>query len=44
MRVFKNKDIIKEFSPQFKNFSFSDVHDDCFGLNYHWHIFTAQKK
>jgi len=45
MRVFANKqEIIKEFSPKFKNFCFSDVHDDCFGLNYHWYIFVAQKK
>jgi ubiquinone/menaquinone biosynthesis C-methylase UbiE len=45
MKIFKNeKEIKKTFSVYFKNFNFSDIQDNCFGLNYHWHVFVAQKK
>ena len=45
MRKFENeKEIKKEFSKYFKNFNFSSVKIDWFGLNYHFHIFIAEKK
>jgi len=44
MRIFANEDEIRqEFSKYFKNFIFASIHDDCFGLNYHWHIIICQK-
>lgn len=39
-----NADIEKEFSVSFKNFAFGSIHDDCFGLDYHWHLVVCQKK
>jgi ubiquinone/menaquinone biosynthesis C-methylase UbiE len=44
-RIFKDeKEIEKTFSKYFKNFVFGSIHDDCFGLNYHWHMVICQKK
>jgi len=37
LRQFDDVDEIKDaFAPQFENFATASVHDDCFGLNYHW--------
>jgi SAM-dependent methyltransferase len=33
-----------EFSQEFYNFSHADIDMNWFGLNYHWHVFVAQKK
>jgi hypothetical protein len=45
MRCFNSYlDIKKEFGIHFKNFSFSKISIDCFGLPYEWLIFVAQKK
>lgn len=44
-RIFKDeREIEKSFTKYFKNFTFGSVHDDCFGLNYHWHMVICQKK
>lgn len=37
------KDIMTTFSPWFDSFIFADIHDDCFGLNYHWHVAVARR-
>jgi hypothetical protein len=29
---------------KFTKFSYGSIHDDWFGLNYHWHILVARKK
>lgn len=45
LRVFQNEtEIKKAFAHLFTNFIFGSVHDDCFGLNYHWHLIICQKK
>lgn len=45
LRMFENeKEIENVFSKQFKNFTFASIHDDCFGLNYHWHLVVCQKR
>ncbi|GLX77644.1 hypothetical protein tinsulaeT_09840 [Thalassotalea insulae] len=45
MRCFSSQqEIQEEFSSHFENFCFADIHMDWFGLNYHWHVFVAQKK
>lgn len=45
MRVFSSeRDIQKAFSKYFKNFIFGSDHDDCFGLDSHWHLVICQKK
>ena len=45
MRYFKNENEIKySFSKYFKNFIFASIEDDCFGLNYHWHLLVCRKK
>ena len=41
---FDEKEIEKEFSKYFTNFIFGTIKDDCFGLNYHWHLIICQKK
>jgi SAM-dependent methyltransferase len=44
-RIFDNEQEIKRaFSKYFKNFIFGSIYDDCFGLNYHWHLVVCQKK
>lgn len=44
-RVFDDeKEIEESFSEYFKNFTFGSIHDDCFGLAYHWHLVVCQKK
>jgi ubiquinone/menaquinone biosynthesis C-methylase UbiE len=45
MRCFSSEKEIKfEFKKHFKNFSFSKIKIDCFGLNYDWIVMIAQKK
>ena len=45
MRRFEGeKDIRKEFGKYFKKFNFSSIDINWFGLNYHFHIFVAEKK
>ncbi|MDO8577343.1 MAG: class I SAM-dependent methyltransferase [Candidatus Wildermuthbacteria bacterium] len=45
LRMFAGeKEIEKTFSPYFKNFTFGSIQDDCFGLNYHWHLVVCQRK
>lgn len=45
MRCFSSYlDIKNEFGIHFKNFQFSKISIDCFGLAYEWLIFVAQKK
>jgi len=39
MRIFEDEaDIVAAFTPHFVDFEFGSIHDDCFGLAYHWHI------
>jgi len=45
LKIFQNeKDIEKEFSTNFYQFTFASIHDDCFGFNYHWHLVICRKK
>jgi len=45
LRMFKSeKEIEQEFSKYFKDFIFGSIEDDCFGLNYHWHMVICKKK
>lgn len=45
MRCFEDEaEIEAAFSSHFDNFTFASIHDDCFGLNYHWHLATARRK
>lgn len=44
MRRFGSTPEIEEaFGPAFDNFRFGSIHDDCFGLDYHWWIGTARR-
>ena len=44
MRKFNNeKEIKNDFSKYFKKFNFSSIEIEWFGLNYHFHIFVAEK-
>lgn len=45
LRMFDDEgDIIRTFSPHFKDFVFGSIEDDCFGYNYHWHLVVCRKK
>lgn len=45
LRCFTDENEIKKsFSKHFKNFIFGSIEDNCFGLNYHWHLVICQKK
>jgi len=45
LRIFDNAQEIEDtFSPHFKNFIHADIHDDCFGLAYHWHLIICNRK
>lgn len=45
LRMFESEnEIEKTFSKHFDRFIIGDINDDCFGLNYHWHIIVCQKK
>jgi len=37
-------EIEQAFSPGFANFEFASIHDDCFGLNYHWHLAICTRR
>jgi len=44
-RIFQDEaEIEQAFAPYFKNFIFGSIEDDCFGLNYHWHLVVCQRK
>ena len=40
MRYCENEE---ELVEEFSNISITDINMDWFGLNYHWHVFVAQK-
>ncbi len=45
LRIFEDEQEIEDtFSPYFKNFIHASIHDDCFGLAYHWHLTVCQRK
>jgi ubiquinone/menaquinone biosynthesis C-methylase UbiE len=45
LKCFQSAEEIKEtFSQDFEAFTFGDIHDDCFGYNYHWYIGSCVKK
>jgi len=45
LRIFSDeKEIEETFSPYFKDFIFGSIHDNCFGLDYHWHLIICKKR
>ncbi len=45
LRMFNDeKEIKEEFSRFFTDFTFASIEDDCFGLNYHWHLIICKNK
>jgi SAM-dependent methyltransferase len=45
LRIFEDEaEIESTFGRYFTNFVFADVHDDCFGYDYHWHLAVCQNK
>ena len=45
MRVFKSQsELQEEFESLYEDFNFGEISDDCFGLNFHWHLMVAKKK
>lgn len=45
LRMFSSQEEIENtFSEWFKDFRFASIHDDCFGLDYHWHLAVCIKK
>jgi ubiquinone/menaquinone biosynthesis C-methylase UbiE len=45
LRIFEDeKEIETIFSSRFTNFTHGSIHDDCFGLDYHWHLVVCQKR
>jgi len=45
LRIFENEEEIRAaFEPYFEDFRFGSIHDDCFGLNYHWHLVVCKRK
>lgn len=45
MRVFESRDELESaFSGSCDTFCHADIHDDCFGFAYHWHLLVTQKK
>ena len=45
LRMFENESEIETaFGDEFKDFIFGSIHDDCFGLDYHWHLIVCTKK
>jgi SAM-dependent methyltransferase len=38
------KDIERKFGEYFFDFKFGSIESDCFGYDYHWYLFVAQKK
>ena len=45
MRCFTgDEEIRKILKSYYHNFCYCDIHDNCFGLAYHWHVIVAQKK
>lgn len=45
MRCFSGVEELKAIlQSYYHDLCYCDIHDDCFGLAYHWHIIVAQKK
>lgn len=45
LRIFAGENEIKDtFSKYFENFVFGSIEDDCFGLDYHWHIGVCDRR
>jgi SAM-dependent methyltransferase len=45
LRVFSGeKEIEETFAPYFKDFIFGSINDNCFGLDYHWHLIICKKR
>lgn len=45
LRIFNNEQEIQDsLSEYFTDFIFGSIEDNCFGLNYHWHILVCKKK
>jgi len=45
LKVFEDEEDIEcTFSGYFENFTYASIHDDCFGLDYHWHLLVCEKK
>ena len=45
LKIFQDEaDIREEFSPYFTDFQFGSIEDNCFGLDYHWHLIVCTKK
>lgn len=45
LKYFENEEDFKAtFSNEFKDFVFGSINDDCFGLDYHWHIGYCYRK
>ena len=45
MRCFSSaEEVITEFEREFENISFASIEMEWFGLAYHWHVFTAQRR
>lgn len=45
LKIFRSDDeIVETFSSRFHAFTLASIYDDCFGLNYHWHLVICQKK
>lgn len=45
MRTFDSgAHLAESFAPYCEDFCHGDVHDDCFGFAYHWHLLVAKRK
>lgn len=45
LRMFSSADELRaSLGDFFYDFRFADIHDNCFGFNYHWHIAVCRKK
>ena len=45
LRAFRDRDELEhQYSGSFDTFCHADVHDDCFGYAYHWHLMVARRK
>jgi len=45
MRVFENgAELAEAFATRCEHFCHGDIHDDCFGHAYHWHLMVARRR
>lgn len=45
LRMFEDAaEIAETFGTRFTQFATGDIHDDCFGYAYHWHLAVCRKK